>query len=127
MYYPIFIKWDRNVSKSLYFVFFLVSCCILPISGLEWNLHASQHITFHLEHEYTSDQLKNKSTSPSKTNIPTGNPNMPECVHESKVIRKLIVKHKQSQTTLVWLFAGLNSKQLAGEVNLSLLLKTLFQ
>jgi hypothetical protein len=71
---------------------------ILPISGAEWDLVASQHSAFHPELERTGDQLKKKFNKLARTQIPTGNPNIPPAVREAKEIRELIVEKSEGVT-----------------------------
>jgi hypothetical protein len=49
----------------------------LPNPGLEWELVAQHHMTFHPDQERTGDQLKKKFNKLSKTRMGTGDPTMP--------------------------------------------------
>jgi len=71
---------------------------LLPISGAEWDLVASRHSVFHPELERTGDQLKKKFNKLARTQIPTGNPNIPPAVREAKEIRDLIVEKSEGVT-----------------------------
>ncbi len=71
---------------------------ILPISGAEWDLVASRHSAFHPELERTGDQLKKKFNKLARTQIPTGNPNIPPAVREAKEIKDLIVEKSEGVT-----------------------------
>jgi hypothetical protein len=59
---------------------------ILPISGMEWDLVATCHSTYTPELNRSGDRLKKRIDKLSKTNIPTGNPNMPKEIHEAQEI-----------------------------------------
>ena len=64
---------------------------ILPLSGAEWDLVATRHLTFYRDLSCTGDQLRKKIGKLTKTTIPTGDPNCPPNVQEAKAIRQLII------------------------------------
>ncbi len=70
----------------------------LPISGLEWDLVAQRHMQFHPDQERSGDQLKKKFNKLAKTQMGTGDPNMPADVREAKVIRGLIIEKSEGVT-----------------------------
>ena len=71
---------------------------ILPISGAEWELVASRHLTYYGDVSRTGDQLRKKFGHLSKTTIPTGDPNCPLNVQEAKAIRQLIIEKLDGAT-----------------------------
>ena len=73
-------------------------CENLPISGAELDLVADCHAQFHPELERTGDQLKKKFNKLSKTKVPTGEPNIPFTIQESKAIRLLIIEKTKGAT-----------------------------
>ena len=74
------------------------ACEILPISGAEWDLVASRHTAFHPDLEWTDKQLKKKFNKLARTQIETGNPNIPPPVREAKAIKELIVEKSEGVT-----------------------------
>jgi hypothetical protein len=71
---------------------------ILPISGAEWDVVASEHQKYYPDHDRTRDHLRTKFNALARTNVPTGDPNMPDHISEAKPVRRLIVDKTEGAT-----------------------------
>jgi hypothetical protein len=71
---------------------------ILPISGAEWDVVASEHQKYYPDHDRTGDHLHTKFNALARTNVPTGDPNMPDHIREAKRVRRLIVDKTEGAT-----------------------------
>jgi len=71
---------------------------LLPISGAEWEQVEHRHYSRYPDRERTGTQLKKKWNDISKTDIPTGDPNMPDHIREAKRIRILIYEKTDGGT-----------------------------
>ena len=71
---------------------------LLPISGAEWEQVEHRHYSRYPDRERTGVQLRKKFNDTAKTNIPTGDPNIPDHVREAKRIRGLIYEKTEGGT-----------------------------
>jgi hypothetical protein len=71
---------------------------ILPILGAEWDVVASEHQKYYPDCDRTGDHLHTKLNALARTNVPIGDPNMPDHIRETKRVRRLIVDRTEGAT-----------------------------
>lgn len=65
---------------------------VLPTSGMEWDLIATQQSLYLPKLDCTGQQLKKKFNKLQKNDNPTGDPNIPEEISRVKAIGESIIK-----------------------------------